>query len=226
MGIVGFYARKGGVGKSTYAFNFACYAATKIEGKVLLVSVDPQGDSVRWSAPPERRLKIDDVFESVHGFDVLFAPKRAINADFVQSAGASLVIVDMPPEAETIADVYPDVWVTPIDGRNALLDTIPVLRAMRVQGGKILLLPNRIDAAGGQSKLLITEALQQVPDSVILPTVLESTVVARVAECSLPAWKVPYGLGSQGAMSVQKVCEAILEHFPDLQPSPKRRKRS
>lgn len=226
MSITAFYARKGGVGKSTHAFNFACYVVARTSGKVLLVSTDPQGDSVRWSGEADRRLRIDDMFESSFGYSALFAPERVVDADFAREWGFDLVIVDMPPAAEAIANVYPDVWVSPIDGRNALMDTMPAIKAMQEQGGQILWLPNRIDAAGSVSKKLILGGLDQVRNSVVLPTILDSVSVAKVAECSQPVWAVPYGAGTQGARAVQDVCDEILKYLPGLPPLTKRRKRS
>lgn len=209
MYTVAVIARKGGVGKSTLAFSSACDAAE--EGyRVMLVSADPQGDSARWAKGVDTRVRPDDRFESTHGFTVLFSPRVPPPEELAEF---DLVIVDLPPVAEAVAWVRPQMWLIPLDGRNALEDTLPILRAMRSQGGKIVFVPNKADAAGMGTEQVLKDGLQallkQLPGGVCLESIPESSAVARVGEFGLPPWKVPYGARTNGAAAVVAVCAFI-----------------
>lgn len=209
MFTVAVIARKGGVGKSTLAFSSACDAAEN-GYRVLLVSADPQGDSARWAKGLDARVRPDDHFESTHGFAVLFSPRVPPAAELEEY---DLVIVDLPPSAEAVAWVRPQMWLIPVDGRNALEDTIPILRAMASQGGRIVFVPNKCDAAGlgvEQGLLAGLKVLTtNLKGSLCLEPIPDSSAVARVGEYGLPPWKVPYGVRTQGTAAVLAVCAFI-----------------
>lgn len=201
------YARKGGVGKSTLAFTLACYAAL-MNIRTLLLAVDPQGDSARWAGGGDRRLRRDDVFETAWGFHALYSPSRVPG---VPTDQFDLRIADLPPQAEAVRYLEPDLWLSPQDGRSSVIDTIPVLDAMREQGGSILFVMNRAEAAGQRAVKMVHEALEQVPDTFVWDEVIpDSGALARVAETSLPPWEVPYGRGSSGSEAVIALCRWIL----------------
>lgn len=210
MFIVAVIVRKGGAGKSTVAFSVAC-DATDNGYRVLLVSADPQGDSARWAKGLDGRVRPDERFESrEHGFTVLYSA-RIPSPD--ELAEFDLVVVDLPPTAEAVAWVRPNMWLVPIDGRNALEDTMPILRAMTSQGGKLVFVPNKCDAAGlGIEATLLTGlkgVTQRFPGSVLLDPIPDSMAVARVGEYAQPPWKVPYGVRTKGAEAVVAICEYV-----------------
>lgn len=200
-------SRKGGVGKSTLAFSFACRAA-QLGRRVLLVSADPQGDSARWAGGGDRRLRRDDVFESEWGFHAVYSPGSVPE---LPEDAFDLAVVDLPPQAESIRWVRPDVWLSPQDGRNSVLDTLPVLPAMREQGGLVLFAVNRADAAGQRALEMVHDALRSVRDAYVWDQPLpDSGVIARVAECAAPPWEVPYGKSAAGTRAVEQLCDWLL----------------
>ncbi len=209
MYILAVIVRKGGAGKSTLAFSAACDAAEH-GYRVLLVSADPQGDSARWAKGPDARIRPDDRFESPHGFSVLYSA-NVPPAD--ELTAYDLVIVDLPPVAEAVMWVRPHMWLMPMDGRNALEDTLPILRAMRSQGGKMVFVPNKADAAGMGTEQVLREGIQAAmrlqPGSVCLDSIPDSAAVARVGEYALPPWKTPYGPKTLGAAAVRVVCAYV-----------------
>ena len=224
MRIAAFYTRKGGTGKSTLSFSFACFAAEKGH-RVLLVSTDPQGDSARWAGGGERRLRREDVFESPLGFHAVYSPGRV---PVVDDGTFDLLVVDMPPQGEAIRTVKPDIWVSPQDGRNAVLDTLPVVPAMREQGGEILFVLNRSTTAGKRSLDMLRDAVGRIPHTHLYPHAIPDTgPVARVAECSAPPWAVPFGRGSAGSEAVRTLFGRLLRtdllSLRRATPSPRRR---
>ena len=215
------FVRKGGAGKSTLAFSLACYAA-EMGYRVLLVSADPQGDSAKWAKGLDTRVRPDDRFESKHGFSVLFSSRVPPDEELAEY---DLVIVDLPPVAEAVVWVRPQMWLIPLDGRNALEDTMPVMRAMVSQGGKIVFVPNKADAAGLGVEAGLLEGLQvlmrNIQGSVCLEPVPDSSSVARSAEYGEPPWRVPYGARTQGAAAVIAVCAFVCASVG--KPKPKRK---
>ncbi len=208
MKTVAIFARKGGVGKSTTSFNLACHAA-RSGIKSMLISMDPQGDSIRW-ANKDRPLKMDDLFTSEHGVKTLYLPySREREMDLgLGSMGLDLLIVDMPPVHEAIEHVKPDLWVIPVDGRNAIIDTMPCIKHMKTKCPHIAWLPNRINAGGESAASAIREALAELGDQV-LPEVADSAVIARSGEASTPVWKAPFqGIG---ATMLVNACNSILD---------------
>lgn len=220
------FVRKGGAGKSTLAFSVACYAAEK-GYRVLLVSADPQGDSAKWAKGLDSRVRPDDHFESRHGFSVLFSSRVPPDAELGEY---DLVVVDLPPVAEAVAWVRPQMWLIPLDGRNALEDTLPVIRAMVSQGGKIVFAPNKSDAAGLNLEADLLEGLhglmRSIPGSVCLDPIPDSSAVARAAEYGEPPWRVPYGVRTQGAAAVVSVCDFVCTAVGKPKPKPKARRKA
>jgi CobQ/CobB/MinD/ParA nucleotide binding domain len=210
--VVAVFVCKGGAAKSTVSFSLACRAAAGNRRRVLLVSTDPQGDSARWAGGGDRLLRRDDPWETEHGFTVLWSPGRV--PDLTQY-GVDLVIVDMPPQAEAVTWVRPVLWLVPLDGRNALLDTMPVLPAMRAQGGIIVWWPNRIEVAGLLAERQLLAAAKEIPETFLLKSIPASGSVARVAECYLPPWETPYGKGTEGTVVVEQGCDALLRFLDD-----------
>lgn len=221
MFTVAVIARKGGVGKSTLAFSAACDAAEN-GYRVLLVSADPQGDSAKWAKGLDARVRPDDRFESPHGFAVLFSARVPPAMELEEY---DLVIVDLPPSAEAVGWVRPQMWLIPVDGRNAVEDTMPILRAMLAQGGKIVFAPNKCDAAGLGVEQGLLAGLKVLTanyrGSQVLDPIPDSASVARVGEYGLPPWKVPYGVRTQGATAVLAVCAFIRASVG--KPRPRRR---
>lgn len=209
---IAFFTRKGGTGKSTHAFNLACFAA--LTCKVLLISTDPQGDSIRWAGGGDRQLICDDPFKSKHGFTAIFAPGQTISDDFIREHKCNLAIIDLPPSVESILDVSPDLWVIPIDGRNALLDTMPAIPDLTARGGQILWLPNALDIAGSVSARTVFEALKKVPQGTVLPAIPTSAALARVAECYLPVWDTPFGKTAIATKLSRNAYATILKNLP------------
>lgn len=223
MYTVAVMVRKGGVGKSTLAFSAACDAAGA-GYRVLLVSADPQGDSAKWAKGLDSRVRPDDRFESSHGFTVLFSPRMPPAEELAEF---DLVVVDLPPVAEAVAWVRPQMWLIPLDGRNALEDTMPILRAMVSQGGKLVFVPNKSDAPGMGAEQGLLDGIRAVarnyPGSTILEAIPDSSAVARVGEYGLPPWQVPYGARTQGAAAVVEVCAFVRAAVGPPQPRKKRK---
>jgi cellulose biosynthesis protein BcsQ len=203
-----FYVRKGGAGKSTLSYIMACTAA-RAGRKVLLVGLDPQGDAVRWASGKDRPLRRDDFVESPYGFLAVFSPGRMPAIP----SGIDLVLVDCPPEPDqAVPLVRPALWVVALDGRAALIDTMPVIPAMKAQGGNILFLLNKADAGGTRVEDALREAASKVPDTNIWREgVPFSGALDRVAEYGAPPWDVPYGKDSEGWVVLERFFNAILE---------------
>ena len=220
---VAVFVRKGGPGKSTLSFSLACYAVD-MGYRVLLVSADPQGDSAKWAKGLDSRVRPDDHFESRHGFAVLFSSRVPRDEELAEY---DLVIVDLPPVAEAVAWVRPQMWLIPLDGRNALEDTMPCLRAIRSQGGRIVFAPNKADAAGLGIEQTLLDGLQvllnQIPGSVRLEPIPDSMAVARVGEYGEPPWRVPYGQRMEGTAAMIAVCKVILAAVGKPRPRPRRK---
>ena len=216
MKTVAFYARKGGVGKSTLAFITACFAARTGQTaqltapRVMLVSLDPQGDAVRWSAVggSDSPLRRDDVITSPHGFAAMYSPGQLPPVN-----GQDLVIVDCPPEADqAIPLVKPAWWVVVLDGRAALIDTMAAIPAMRSQGGDILFVINKADTGGTRVEAELLTQAHKVPQTQVCPYVIPiSGAIARVAEYYAPPWDVPYGKGSAGGNAAERFCANLLK---------------
>lgn len=201
------YVHKGGAGKSTLSFVLACIAAR--EGRqVLLVGLDPQGDAVRWAGKGDRPLQRDDPFESSKGFTVIYSPGRMPSVP----AHIDLVIVDCPPTPDqAVPFVKPDLWLVPLDGRAALIDTMQVLPAIRAQGGAIIFVLNKADAGGTRVEAALREAAGKVPNSLLWPEAIPmSGTIARVGEYALPPWDVPFGKESEGSLVLERFCAALL----------------
>lgn len=95
MPIIAIVAQKGGAGKTTLALHLA--AEAERDGQVaLVVDTDPQASASQWgqwreSAPPE-------VIDSP-------PPLLARKVEQAQSMGASFVVIDTPPHADSAASV-------------------------------------------------------------------------------------------------------------------------
>lgn len=215
-------ARKGGVGKSTLSFSLACDAAEN-GYRTLLVSADPQGDSAKWAKGLDARIRPDEHFTSGYGFDVRFTSHVPEAAEVTEY---DLMVVDLPPVAEAIRWVRPNLWLIPIDGRNALEDTMPIFGPMMLQGGRLVFVPNKADVAGTGVEAMIRAGLDSVAqlhrDSIVLAGVPESSAVARVAEYGAPPWKVPYGARTAGANAVAEVCAFVRAAVGPPQPRGRR----
>jgi AAA domain len=205
---IAFYVRKGGAGKSTLSYIMACTAA-RAGRKVLLVGLDPQGDAVRWASGKDRPLRRDDPVESPYGFTAIYSPGRMPSVP----SDKDLVIVDCPPEPDAaIPLVKPDIWVVALDGRSALIDTMPVIPAMKAQGGSILFLLNKADAGGTRVESALREAAGKVPDTIIWrESIPFSGALDRVAEYAAPPWDVPYGKESEGWIVLERFFAKLLE---------------
>jgi cellulose biosynthesis protein BcsQ len=209
VNIVSFFARKGGSGKSTSSFTFAAYVALNYPKlRVGLVCLDPQGDSVDWSRGDEGTLRQDRWYPCEYGFSALWSPRTMPESKDLESA-FDVVVVDMPPETETLTEVEPNLWVLVLDSRSAILDTMSALESIRGQGGAIALLPNKTDSAGSVAAKLIRDALQQVKGSSLLTAIPESDSIAKVESEKAPPWRTTWGGRSAGTKAAQKACAEI-----------------
>ena len=208
MVTIAFYVRKGGAGKSTLSYIMACTAA-RAGRKVLLVGLDPQGDAVRWASGKDRPLRRDDPVESPYGFTAIYSPGRMPSVP----SDKDLVIVDCPPEPDdAVPLVKPNLWVVALDGRAALIDTLPVIPAMKAQCEFILFLLNKADAGGARVESALREAAGKVPDtSIWRESIPFSGALDRVAEYAAPPWDVPYGKESEGWIVLERFFARLLD---------------
>lgn len=211
MKTIGTYTRKGGPGKSTGSFTLACYAAEQGQS-VLLVSMDPQGDCIRWAGGGDRPLVAGDLFESSLGFDAIFSPREMPQFPPGQY---DLVVVDMPPEMETVPLVQPDLWLTLLDGRDAVMNTLPAIPRMLEANAPILFALNDTDVAGKRVVKLLQDGLAKITahhDRTFLANVEVPShgAVARVPTYCSPPWRVPFGENSKGAEAMRALCKDVL----------------
>ena len=204
-----FYARKGGVGKSTLAFTLACFASEQ-NLKVLLISTDPQGDSVLWAS--RSSLFPNRLIQSPLGFQTLWTPARTRESavDLSSYEDFDLVVVDLPPAVEAIVDLRPTLWVIPLLDRNTLRNTLPAIDKLRALGGKIAWLPNGTDGLGPNECQQLHKGASEVVNTWMLPMIPFSMPLKRVAAHSCPPWKTVYGAGKPGTLAAMRSCEEIL----------------
>lgn len=216
--IVGAYTRKGGCGKSTGSFALACYA-TERGLRVLLVAMDPQGDSARWAGGGDRPLIPGDLFESSRGFKAIFSPREMPE---VPDGEFDLIVVDMPPEVETVPLVKATLWLTFLDGRDAVIDTLPAIPTMLEASAPILFVRNKAEVAGKRVLRILQEGLTKIAvhhDQVLLSDfeLPLHGAIGRVPSYSSPPWEVPFGNGTLGAVAVRNLCEEVLGLLPAVE---------
>lgn len=112
--VVAFFVNKGGVGKTTCA-TATTYRADALGLKTLVLSMDRQGDAMKWLSRGDQTLRDGSVFNHSSNVTVLYTPEVFPRL----RAGGDLVVVDAPPEVWVPDRVRPDLWVSPIDGRMA-----------------------------------------------------------------------------------------------------------
>jgi len=153
-----------------------------------------------------------DYFESPLGFTVLFSPRYMPELD---TTDWDLVVIDMPPEVETVSQVNPNLWLTPLDGRDAVLDTMPVIPQMIASGAQVLFVMNKVDTAGKRVMETLHEGMESISErheqvffwSDELPV---AGSIARVPSYFQPPWKVPFGKGTKGANSSLDLCTSVM----------------
>lgn len=117
MKIISLLAQKGGAGKTTLSLNLAI-AAVKAGKSVVVIDLDPQQSSARWS---RLRTVETPVIISAHG------PNLPEVVDTARRAGADLVVIDTAPKSESIslaAAKLSDLVIIPCQPSNLDLDAI------------------------------------------------------------------------------------------------------
>jgi len=156
------------------------------------------------------------LFKSDRGFDVLYAPGD-VPKEF--DGNHDLVVVDLPPEGKAIRWVEPALWLSPHDGRDSLLDTLPVMPAMLEQSRAILVVFNRAEVGGKSPLKMLQDAvagLDQAGLRLWHQEIPNAGSVARVKDCHAPPWETPYGSSSAGTKAIREMCQGVFNLLPHL----------
>lgn len=218
--IVAFYAHKGGTGKSTCCFCFACDAVAK-GLKVLLIAADPQGDTARWAMGSNKRQRQHTYLSSDLGFTALYVDTVPPHEELERFlTDYDLIVIDMPPYPESILSVNPDLWVVPIANSDSLLNTAPLLRNMKLKGGRIGFLPNNIGAGNDASARIINginSLIVNEPSTFLLSEIPKTESLSRVAEEHQPPWQVSNSSEvDRGVIAMRKASMSILRVLSGL----------
>jgi chromosome partitioning protein len=154
--VIAIAQRKGGAGKTTLAAHLAV-ALKRMGERVALVDIDPQASLTRWhKARLERTGPEDDLsFSAVTGWRT----QREVET-LAKSHG--VVIVDLPPHAETEARIAvraADLVLIPLQPSPMdLWATEPSIRLAKSEGSPCLLVLNRVPPRGRLAEKLSAEA--------------------------------------------------------------------
>lgn len=93
MKVVAIICQKGGVGKTNFSIHLAT-AATLAGHQVAIIDLDPQGTASSWGD-----LRQADMPEVISGQ----ASRLPMLVEAARANGADLIVIDTPPQADTIA---------------------------------------------------------------------------------------------------------------------------
>lgn len=205
MTIIAVHNHKGGIGKTTICGHLA-WRASELGIKCLVITLDRQGDVLRWF---HKDKKIDKKQPVRNGLITgLFSPEEMPPDDVLD--GYPLVIVDTPPEAGVPEAIDPNLWVVPVDNRTAIENLMSVVPLMTPKAPCYVVFYTA-DAAGIATLRGLQQAARHVPKVDFYDDVVPFNPALRRTQAYYePVWRVAHGEGTAGHRAMLRLCDAIL----------------
>jgi cellulose biosynthesis protein BcsQ len=208
--IVCFANYKGGCGKTTLAFHVVCRASH--HGiSTLAITLDPQGSLVKRLVE-DVALSGDNYYKVDEYVDALSSPNEYdIDEDEDEH---DLIVVDFPPAFKDCDLVVPDLWIVPVDCREAVEGLMTARPEMQIRAGGvgIYAVMNKYDTAGRMTIKKAQEAISMMKGvkewSYQIPT---SGTIQRSNEYYSPTWALAVGHGTKGDQIMIQFCDDVLE---------------
>ncbi len=221
--IIGFYNRKGGVGKTTLALHTILHAdqlgyegIKKFEiNKILGIDKDEQGSLCQWLSGYEwkgqEKFKFNDFIDIKFLSDITEKDKEKYD----------LIVIDFPPQV-TILDnkikKMVDTFIVPVQGRLSLTSAEELKNIFRDMKGtnKVILVPNGTDTryAVGRKEMELIKAIagdENIDQIEVFDFSIPHHQIVRKAEMLGQAtWEVPYGIRAKATKNLQVLAEWIL----------------
>lgn len=203
--IIVVHNHKGGIGKTTLTAHMA-FRANVLGIKCLVVTLDRQGDLLRWFPGAEKDPK--KVFK-LGNITVVYSPDQMPPQDILDAY--PLVLVDTPPKEGVPAMVNPGLWVAQIDNRTAVENLATVLPEFLKQA-PVYLVFYRADVGGELMLRGLQDAARTLKQVEFCPLVLENAPsTARAQYNYKPVWEVPWGKGTDAAKDMIELCDLIFK---------------
>lgn len=202
---IGIYNNKGGVGKTMITSHLAFYAEYQ-KIKTMAVGIDRQGDLFRLLSGGDGMLREDTFYERSEFLSVVYSPMKVPKFTNVE-----LVLVDCPPAVEIAVTFNPTLWVVPVHGRLGFENMHNILGELEATGAEILLVLNMSGRGGKRMDLELRKGIAAIPKAKLCEIVVpEADAITRTTDYFRPAWEVPYGQGTAGAIAMESLCRSIL----------------
>lgn len=203
--IVAIHNHKGGIGKTTLTAHLG-HRCNALTARCLIVTMDRQGDALRWFSPnkpdPKKPVKLGTV-------TALYSPEAMPPRDILDSF--PLVVVDTPPQAGVPEVVDPDLWVAQVDNRTALDNLATILPKMAAKA-PVYVVFWRADAGGDMMLRGLQAAAQHLKTVEFCPIILEQDApIARTQSQYKPVWEVTRGKNTAAHKNMVEVCDTILK---------------
>ncbi len=224
--IIGFYNRKGGVGKTTLALHTILHANNLgIEGlnkfdirNILVLDKDEQGSLCQWLSG--YKWEGQEEFKLSRYIDVRFLGD-IYEEDFQKY---DLIVIDFPPQVtilDEMEDLYKkivDTFIVPVQGRLSLNSAEELKNIFNdlSETNKVILVPNGTDVryAVGRKEMELIKAIagnENIDQIEVFDFSIPHHQVVRKAEMLGQAtWEVPYGIRAKATKNLQVLAEWIL----------------
>jgi len=188
MNIVTFYNHKGGSGKTTLAYH-TCLLAEELGIRTVAVSVDTQGDMIKWLTRGAA-VRRDRIYEVGKHVTAVYSPDEFPAR--LLTGNAKLVLVDMDSRDDNPKRLpYSHLWLMPIHNRFSMENSLNVLEAMNVpkDGTGRFWVHNRVGYGGQRHKHAVLHAIQQKLVETWPVSIIDAEAVERAIMKYEPAWK-------------------------------------